>query len=140
MKQAIFCNHQEQVDLKLRAGELKQHEAAVAREREALERQREELDREKERLSSTGLQLKTRAQEVEAFSKVWTTTSSLLASYWVDSNVYKSLVVVYDRVEVAQCCDWAPCFGICSWHQKNIMRGRTPCRSPDRWSLSTRPG
>uniref|UniRef100_A0A673WX32 Sphingosine kinase 1-like n=1 Tax=Salmo trutta TaxID=8032 RepID=A0A673WX32_SALTR len=61
---------QEQVDLKLRAGELKQHEAAVAREREALERQREELDREKERLSSTGLQLKTRAQEVEAFSKL----------------------------------------------------------------------
>lgn len=66
--------------------ELKQHEAAVAWEREA-------LDREKERLSGIGLQLKTRAQEVEAFSKVWTTTSSLIASYWVDSNVYKSLGV-----------------------------------------------
>eukprot|EP00063_Salmo_salar_P074229 XP_014049064.1 PREDICTED: fas-binding factor 1 isoform X13 [Salmo salar] len=67
---SIINMAQEQVDLKLRAGELKQHEAAVAREREALERQREELDREKERLSSTGLQLKTRAQEVEAFSKL----------------------------------------------------------------------
>nr|XP_046186738.1 fas-binding factor 1 homolog isoform X2 [Oncorhynchus gorbuscha] len=67
---SIISMAQEQVDLKLRAGELKQHEAAVAREREALERQREELDREKERLSGTGLQLKTRAQEVEAFSKL----------------------------------------------------------------------
>ncbi|XP_071242076.1 fas-binding factor 1 homolog isoform X10 [Salvelinus alpinus] len=67
---SIISMAQEQVDLKLRAGELKQHEAAVAREREALERQREELDKEKERLSGTGLQLKTRAQEVEAFSKL----------------------------------------------------------------------
>ncbi|XP_038836444.1 fas-binding factor 1 homolog isoform X4 [Salvelinus namaycush] len=67
---SIISMAQEQVDLKLRAGELKQHEAAVAREREALERQREELDKEKERLSGTGLQLKTRVQEVEAFSKL----------------------------------------------------------------------
>lgn len=43
---------------------------AVAQERETLERLREELDREKERISSTALRLKTRAQEVEAFSKV----------------------------------------------------------------------
>ncbi|XP_064842671.1 fas-binding factor 1 homolog isoform X1 [Oncorhynchus masou masou] len=67
---SIISMAQEQMDLKLHAGELKQHEAAVAREREALERQREELDREKERLSGTGLQLKTRAQEVEAFCKL----------------------------------------------------------------------
>ena len=45
-------------------------EMAVAQERETLERLREELDREKERISSTALRLKTRAQEVEAFSKV----------------------------------------------------------------------
>ncbi|KAM3863828.1 fas-binding factor 1 homolog [Diretmus argenteus] len=63
---------QEHAELKLRAGELKQKEEAVVREREALERQREELDREKERLSSTALRLKTRAQEVEAFSKLAT--------------------------------------------------------------------
>lgn len=56
--------------MKLRTAELKQKELAVAREREALEELREELDREKERLSSTALRLKTRAQEVEAFSKV----------------------------------------------------------------------
>ncbi|XP_041735467.1 fas-binding factor 1 homolog isoform X3 [Coregonus clupeaformis] len=67
---SIISMAQEQVDLKLRAGELKQREEAVVREREALERQREELDREKERLSGTGLRLKTRAQEVEAFSKL----------------------------------------------------------------------
>lgn len=42
----------------------------MAQERETLERLREELDREKERISSTALRLKTRAQEVEAFSKV----------------------------------------------------------------------
>lgn len=39
-------------------------------EKETLYRLREELDREKERISSTALSLKTRAQEVEAFSKV----------------------------------------------------------------------
>lgn len=56
--------------MKLRTAELKQKELASAQERETLERLREELDREKERLSSAALRLKTRAQEVEAFSKV----------------------------------------------------------------------
>uniref|UniRef100_A0A3B4GKM8 Fas binding factor 1 n=1 Tax=Pundamilia nyererei TaxID=303518 RepID=A0A3B4GKM8_9CICH len=67
---SIISLAQEQADLKLRTAELKQKELAVAREREALEELREELDREKERLSSTALRLKTRAQEVEAFSKL----------------------------------------------------------------------
>ncbi|XP_014195069.1 fas-binding factor 1 homolog isoform X3 [Haplochromis burtoni] len=67
---SIISLAQEQADLKLRMAELKQKELAVAREREALEELREELDREKERLSSTALRLKTRAQEVEAFSKL----------------------------------------------------------------------
>ncbi|KAM4531077.1 fas-binding factor 1 homolog isoform 2-T2 [Odontesthes bonariensis] len=61
---------QEQADLKLRTAELKQKEIAVAQEKETLERLREELDREKERISSTALRLKTRAEEVEAFSKL----------------------------------------------------------------------
>lgn len=61
---------QEQADLKLHTAELRQKEKAVAQERDTLERLREELDGEKERISSTGLRLKTRAQEVEAFSKV----------------------------------------------------------------------
>lgn len=56
--------------MKLHTAELKQKELAVAQERETLERLREELDREKERVSSAALRLKTRAQEVEAFSKV----------------------------------------------------------------------
>lgn len=60
----------EQADLKLHTAELKQKQTALAQERETLERLREELDREKERISSTALRLKTRAQEVEAFSKV----------------------------------------------------------------------
>ncbi|XP_075999240.1 fas-binding factor 1 homolog isoform X3 [Genypterus blacodes] len=62
----------EQADLKLRAAELKQKEMAVAQEREAVESQKEELDKEKQRLSGTALRLKTRAQEVEAFSKLAT--------------------------------------------------------------------
>ncbi|XP_072225142.1 fas-binding factor 1 homolog isoform X2 [Leuresthes tenuis] len=61
---------QEQADLKLRMAELKQKEIVVAQEKETLERLREELDREKERISSTALRLKTRAEEVEAFSKL----------------------------------------------------------------------
>uniref|UniRef100_A0A3B4UTJ8 Fas binding factor 1 n=1 Tax=Seriola dumerili TaxID=41447 RepID=A0A3B4UTJ8_SERDU len=67
---SIISLAQEQADLKLRTGEVKQKEIAVAQEREALEKLREELDREKERISSTALRLKTRAQEVEAFSKL----------------------------------------------------------------------
>lgn len=42
----------------------------MAQERETLERLREELEREREKITSTALRLKTRAQEVEAFSKV----------------------------------------------------------------------
>ncbi|XP_034055745.1 fas-binding factor 1 homolog isoform X6 [Gymnodraco acuticeps] len=61
---------QEQADLKLHTGELKQKQMVVAQERETLERLREELDSEKDRISSTALRLKTRAQEVEAFSKL----------------------------------------------------------------------
>ncbi|XP_074511323.1 fas-binding factor 1 homolog isoform X2 [Sebastes fasciatus] len=67
---SIISLAQEQADLKLHTAELKQKEMAVAQERETLERLREELDREKERISSTALRLKTRAQEVEAFSKL----------------------------------------------------------------------
>ncbi|XP_026181579.1 fas-binding factor 1 homolog isoform X2 [Mastacembelus armatus] len=67
---SIMSLAQEQADLKLRIAELKQKESAVAQERETLERLQEELDREKEKISSTVLRLKTRAQEVEAFSKL----------------------------------------------------------------------
>ncbi|GAA6226084.1 fas-binding factor 1 isoform X1 [Lates japonicus] len=67
---SIISLAQEQADLKLRTAEVKQRELTVAQERETLERLREEVDREKERISSTALRLKTRAQEVEAFSKL----------------------------------------------------------------------
>ncbi|KAA8584917.1 hypothetical protein FQN60_003611, partial [Etheostoma spectabile] len=67
---SIISLAQEQADLKLHTAELKQKEMAAAQERETLERLREELDREKERISSTALRLLTRAQEVEAFSKL----------------------------------------------------------------------
>ncbi|XP_008414884.2 fas-binding factor 1 homolog isoform X3 [Poecilia reticulata] len=61
---------QEQADLKLRMAELKQKEMAVTQEKETLARLKEELDREKETASSMALRLKTRAEEVEAFSKL----------------------------------------------------------------------
>ncbi|XP_041942938.1 fas-binding factor 1 homolog isoform X4 [Alosa sapidissima] len=67
---SIISFAQEQAELKLRAGELKQREDMVTREREALDRLREDLDRDKERLSATAIRLKTRAQEVESFSKL----------------------------------------------------------------------
>ncbi|XP_047428802.1 fas-binding factor 1-like isoform X2 [Mugil cephalus] len=67
---SILSLAQDQADMKLRMAELKQKETSVSQERETLERLREELDREKEKLSSTALRLKTRAQEVEAFSKL----------------------------------------------------------------------
>uniref|UniRef100_A0A8C6WX91 Fas-binding factor 1 C-terminal domain-containing protein n=1 Tax=Neogobius melanostomus TaxID=47308 RepID=A0A8C6WX91_9GOBI len=67
---SIISMAQEQADLKLRTAELKQKEIATAQERENLDRLREELDREKERISATALRLKTKAQEVEAFSKL----------------------------------------------------------------------
>ncbi|KAL3054065.1 hypothetical protein OYC64_006405 [Pagothenia borchgrevinki] len=67
---SIISLAQEQADLKLHTGELKQKQIVVAQERETLERLREELDSEKDRISSTALRLKTRAQEVEAFSKL----------------------------------------------------------------------
>ncbi|KAM7386603.1 hypothetical protein PAMA_009286 [Pampus argenteus] len=67
---SIISLAQEQADLKFRTAELKQKEMAVVQERETLERLREEVDRDKERISSTAVRLKTRAQEVEAFSKL----------------------------------------------------------------------
>ncbi|CAK6963307.1 fas-binding factor 1 homolog [Scomber scombrus] len=67
---SIISLAQDQADLKLRTAELKQKEIAVAQERETLEILREEVDKDKERISSTALRLKTRAQEVEAFSKL----------------------------------------------------------------------
>nr|XP_057905981.1 fas-binding factor 1 homolog [Doryrhamphus excisus] len=67
---SIMSLAQEQADLKLRSGELKQRETTVAQEKEALEQLRGELDREKERISSAALRLKIRAQEVDAFSKM----------------------------------------------------------------------
>ncbi|KAM7372216.1 hypothetical protein PAMP_009399 [Pampus punctatissimus] len=67
---SIISLAQEQADLKLRTAELKQKEMAVAQERDTLEGLREEVDRDKERISSTAVRLKTRAQEVEAFSKL----------------------------------------------------------------------
>ncbi|XP_072298415.1 fas-binding factor 1 homolog [Eucyclogobius newberryi] len=67
---SIISMAQEQADLKLRTAELKQKELAVAQERDNLNRLREELEREKERISATALRLKTRVQEVEAFSKL----------------------------------------------------------------------
>ncbi|XP_034567093.1 fas-binding factor 1 homolog isoform X2 [Notolabrus celidotus] len=67
---SIISLAQEQADLKLHTAELKQKEMVLSQERETLERLREELEREKDRMSSTALRLKTRAQEVEAFSKL----------------------------------------------------------------------
>ncbi|XP_053194841.1 fas-binding factor 1 homolog [Scomber japonicus] len=67
---SIISLAQDQADLKLRTAELKQKEMAMAQERETLERLREEVDKDKERISSTAVRLKTRAQEVEAFSKL----------------------------------------------------------------------
>ncbi|KAG7504681.1 hypothetical protein JOB18_014128 [Solea senegalensis] len=67
---SIISLAQEQADLKLRTAEVKQKEMNLTLERETLERLREELDREKERIGSTALRLQTRAQEVEAFSKL----------------------------------------------------------------------
>ncbi|KAL6460684.1 hypothetical protein MHYP_G00306500 [Metynnis hypsauchen] len=66
----IISIAQEQAELKLRAGELKQREDALQRERENLDKLREELEREKEKLSAAALRLKSRAQEVESFSKL----------------------------------------------------------------------
>ncbi|XP_068605897.1 fas-binding factor 1 homolog, partial [Brachionichthys hirsutus] len=67
---SIISLAQEQADLKLRAAELKQKEIFVARQTESLERLRQELDSEKERISSSALRFRTKAQEVEAFSKL----------------------------------------------------------------------
>ncbi|MEQ2215529.1 hypothetical protein XENOCAPTIV_002223 [Xenoophorus captivus] len=67
---SIISLAQEQADLKLQMAELKQKELVVTQEKETLARLREELDRERETTNSMALRLKTRAQEVEAFSKV----------------------------------------------------------------------
>lgn len=64
------CVCQEQADLKLRAGELKQKEEVVQKEKENLEKLRGELEEERERLNAAALHLKHRAQEVETLSKV----------------------------------------------------------------------
>ncbi|TRY95729.1 hypothetical protein DNTS_022129, partial [Danionella cerebrum] len=68
---------QEQADRRLQASELKQQQEALQRERDGLERDRQELERDrqelekqKESLSCTALKLKTRANEVEAFSQL----------------------------------------------------------------------
>ena len=75
--------------MKLHTAELKQKELTVTQERETLERLREELDREKDRISSTALRLKTRAQEVEAFSKV--------NSHHADPYMCSELCVISDH-------------------------------------------
>ncbi|MEQ2238124.1 hypothetical protein ILYODFUR_030093, partial [Ilyodon furcidens] len=67
---SIISLAQEQADLKLQMAELKQKELVVTQEKETLARLREELDRERETTNSMALRLKTRAQEVEAFSKL----------------------------------------------------------------------
>uniref|UniRef100_UPI0037E750DB fas-binding factor 1 homolog n=1 Tax=Semicossyphus pulcher TaxID=241346 RepID=UPI0037E750DB len=67
---SILSLAQEHADLKLHTAELKQKEMVVTKEKETLESLREELDREKEKISSTALRLQSRAQEVEAFSKL----------------------------------------------------------------------
>ncbi|KAL2101019.1 hypothetical protein ACEWY4_002780 [Coilia grayii] len=67
---SIISLAQEQAELKLRGGELKQREDALTRERETLDHLREDMEREKDRLSATAIRLKTRAQEVESFSKL----------------------------------------------------------------------
>ncbi|XP_055050982.2 fas-binding factor 1 homolog [Misgurnus anguillicaudatus] len=67
---SIISMAQEQAELKLRAGELKQKEESLQKERDSLEKLRQELERDKDKLSTTALQLKTRAQEVESFSKL----------------------------------------------------------------------
>ncbi|XP_047214966.1 fas-binding factor 1 homolog isoform X2 [Girardinichthys multiradiatus] len=67
---SIISLAQEQADLKLQMAELKQKELVVTQEKETLARLREELDRERETTNSMALRLKTRSQEVEAFSKL----------------------------------------------------------------------
>ncbi|XP_035253713.1 fas-binding factor 1 homolog isoform X8 [Anguilla anguilla] len=67
---SIITIAQEQADLRLRAGELRQHEEALTREKEVLQRQREEMEQERERLGVAAVRLKTRALELERFSKL----------------------------------------------------------------------
>ncbi|XP_054891841.1 fas-binding factor 1 homolog isoform X2 [Poeciliopsis prolifica] len=67
---SIISLAQEQADLKFRMADLKQKETVMTQEKETLARLKEELDREKEKASSMALRLKTRAEEVEAFSKL----------------------------------------------------------------------
>ncbi|XP_057201197.1 fas-binding factor 1 homolog isoform X3 [Triplophysa rosa] len=67
---SIINMAQEQAELKLRAGELKQKEESLQRERDGLENMRQELERERDKLGTAALRLKTRAEEVESFSKL----------------------------------------------------------------------
>lgn len=75
------CVCQEQAELKLRAGELKQKEEAIQKESVNLEKLRGELEGERERLNTAALHLKHRAQEVESLSKVTSLTLTHSGSY-----------------------------------------------------------
>ncbi|MBN3299102.1 FBF1 factor, partial [Amia calva] len=66
----IISLAQEQAELKLRGAELRLREEALVRAEEAQRKEREELQREKEQLSGAALRLRTRAEEVEAYSKL----------------------------------------------------------------------
>lgn len=56
--------------MKLRAGELKQREEIIQKEKENLEKLRVELEVERERLNAAAMHLKHQAHEVESLSKV----------------------------------------------------------------------
>ncbi|CAL8270723.1 unnamed protein product [Lota lota] len=101
---SIVAMAQEQADVTLRSGELKQREAALAREREVLEQQREEVERERERLSGAALGLQSRAQEVEAFSKLATERfeegeRALLKARGVESEHQARLRSIHTQME-----------------------------------------
>ncbi|XP_027014612.2 fas-binding factor 1 homolog isoform X2 [Tachysurus fulvidraco] len=66
----IISIAQEQAEMKLRAGELKQREEVIQKEKENLEKLRGELEVERERLNAAALHLKHQAHEVESLSKL----------------------------------------------------------------------
>ncbi len=115
----FLCDTQEQADLKLRAGQLKQKEEALLRERDSLEKLRQELDAEKDRLSAAALRLKTRAQEVESFSKVKHYSRSVWVSVWRWS------------------CD-TEAFLCHSWRPSALRRESERWERPDRWRPNIR--
>ncbi|XP_076866382.1 fas-binding factor 1 homolog isoform X2 [Brachyhypopomus gauderio] len=67
---SMISRAQEQAEMTLRAGHLKQEEEALRRGREEVSKLREEVESERARLASAALHLQTRAQEVESFSKL----------------------------------------------------------------------